>query len=188
MVNAGLRGVERIERRPVTILAVGDREHHDHDRASGIKDDARRRICALRTESPSLVTPGLRAGQCPESKAGHRFDWSRDVPGLKSRARRRYGASVLFSRSRISLPVLKNGTDFCATETCAPVRGLRPVRAGRFFTENAPKPRNSTRSPRASAAAISFEDGVDDVLDVALVEMRVLAVRDALHELGFDHR
>src|SRR5215468_7304891 len=31
------------------------------------------------------------------------------------------------------------------------------------------------------------EDGVDDVFDVALVEMRVLR-RDALHELGFDHR
>src|SRR5882757_9165979 len=31
------------------------------------------------------------------------------------------------------------------------------------------------------------ENGVDDVLDVALVKMRVLR-RDALHELGFDHR
>ncbi len=64
--------------------------------------------------------------------------------------------ALLFSRSRISLPVLKNGTDFCATETCAPVRGLRPVRAGRFFTEKAPKPRSSTRSPRAIAATISL--------------------------------
>src|SRR4029079_18232191 len=64
----------------------------------------------------------------------------------------RYAGAALLSRSRISLPVLKNGTDFCATETCAPVRGLRPVRAGRFFTEKAPKPRNSTRSPRAIAA------------------------------------
>src|SRR5262249_28270376 len=31
------------------------------------------------------------------------------------------------------------------------------------------------------------EDGVDDVLHVALIEVRVLR-RDALHELGFDHR
>src|SRR4029077_10303863 len=31
------------------------------------------------------------------------------------------------------------------------------------------------------------ENGIDDVLDVALVEMRVLR-GDALHELGFDHR
>src|SRR5271166_3147290 len=58
-------------------------------------------------------------------------------------------------RSRISLPVLKNGTHFLSTATCAPVRGLRPVRAGRCLTENAPKPRNSTRSPRDIAATIS---------------------------------
>src|SRR5216684_7780234 len=60
-----------------------------------------------------------------------------------------------FRRSRISLPVLKNGTDFWSTATCAPVLGLRPARARRFLTEKAPKPRNSTRSPRASAATIS---------------------------------
>src|SRR5580704_4243873 len=65
-----------------------------------------------------------------------------------------YGTGRL-SRSRISLPVLKNGTDFWSTETWAPVRGLRPERAGRCFTENAPKPRSSTRSPRAMAAMIS---------------------------------
>src|ERR1700686_992919 len=60
-----------------------------------------------------------------------------------------------FRRSRISLPVLKNGTLFWSTGTCAPVRGLRPARAGRCFTEKAPKPRSSTRSPRAKAATIS---------------------------------
>src|SRR5215467_2902912 len=58
-------------------------------------------------------------------------------------------------RSRISLPVLKNGTHFLSTATWAPVRGLRPVRAGRCLTEKAPKPRNSTRSPRDIAATIS---------------------------------
>ena len=63
--------------------------------------------------------------------------------------------AYLFSRSRISLPALKNGTYFSVTGTLVPVRGLRPTRAGRFFTENAPKPRSSTRSPRDSAAAIS---------------------------------
>ena len=31
----------------------------------------------------------------------------------------------------------------------------RPARAGRCLTENAPKPRSSTRSPRANAATIS---------------------------------
>jgi hypothetical protein len=39
----------------------------------------------------------------------------------------------------------------------APVRGLRPIRAWRCLTENAPKSRNSTRSPRASAAMISLK-------------------------------
>src|ERR1700746_404937 len=58
-------------------------------------------------------------------------------------------------RSRISLPVFKNGTECLSTATCAPVRGLRPVRAGRCLTEKAPKPRNSTRSPRDIAAIIS---------------------------------
>jgi hypothetical protein len=40
----------------------------------------------------------------------------------------RYGGDR-FRRSRISLPVLKNGTSFSVTGTLSPVRGLRPVRA-----------------------------------------------------------
>ena len=84
------------------------------------------------------------------------------------------------------MPVLKNGTDFCSTETWAPVRGLRPVRAGRCLTEKAPKPRNSTRSPLRHGAGDLAEDGVDDVLDVALIEVRVLG-GDTLHKLGLDH-
>src|SRR5277367_2813508 len=55
------------------------------------------------------------------------------------------------SRSRISLPVLKKGTNFSVTGTLSPVRGLRPVRACRCLVENAPNPRSSTRSPRANA-------------------------------------
>src|SRR5690349_10272656 len=113
---------------------------------------------------PGLV-PGIHVFLCRQDVDG------RDTPGhdaeFNSRTSRRrlsrtrggnrdQAGVALFSRSRISLPVLKNGTDFCATETWAPVRGLRPVRAGRFFTEKAPKPRSSTRSPRAMAATISF--------------------------------
>ena len=86
----------------------------------------------------------------------------------------------------MSLPVLKKGTYFSDTVTCSPVRGLRPVRAGRFLTEKAPKPRSSTRSPRASAGDDLLQDGVDDVLDVALEQVRI-ARRDALDELRFDH-
>ena len=54
-----------------------------------------------------------------------------------------------------SLPVLKNGTFLSSTFTASPVRGLRPTRASRALTENAPKPRSSTRSPLASASMIS---------------------------------
>src|SRR5690606_10666536 len=60
-----------------------------------------------------------------------------------------------FRRSRSSLPVLKKGTHFSSTSTVSPVRGLRPLRAGRFFTEKAPKPRSSTRLPSARAFVIS---------------------------------
>src|SRR5262249_5847342 len=70
------------------------------------------------------------------------------------------GRPVWFSRSRNCLPVLKNGMCFSATCTLSPVRGLRPTRASRRFTENAPKPRNSTRSPRARAPEISSKIAV----------------------------
>ena len=76
---------------------------------------------------------------------------------------------------------------FSATETLSPVRGLRPTRASRRLTENAPKPRNSTRSPRASAAAISSKDRGNDDLDVALIKMGV-GVGKPLYELRFRHR
>ena len=53
----------------------------------------------------------------------------------------------------------KTALDWLAAEkhvpVNTPVRGLRPVRAGRCLTEKAPKPRNSTRSPLAMAAVIS---------------------------------
>src|SRR3981189_3333891 len=87
-----------------------------------------------------------------------------------------------FRRSRISLPVLKNGTLFWSTGTCAPVRGLRPARAGRCFTENAPKTRNSHQRRDDL-----IENRVHDVLDIPLIEMRVV-LGDTLNEFGFDHR
>ena len=64
------------------------------------------------------------------------------------------GIRVLSDRDEISIGT--GESYFFSTETCSPVRGLRPVRAGRCLTEKAPKPRNSTRSPRASAAVISL--------------------------------
>jgi hypothetical protein len=68
-------------------------------------------------------------------------------------------------RSRISLPVLKNGASFSVTGTLSPVRGLRPVRQ------------------RVRDLA---ENGVDDGLDVALIEMRI-AGGHALHEFRLNH-
>ena len=50
---------------------------------------------------------------------------------------------------------LRAGMNFSDTETAAPVRGLRPMRAPRCLTEKAPKPRSSTRSPRDSASPTS---------------------------------
>ena len=41
---------------------------------------------------------------------------------------------LLLTRSRISLPALKSGNAFSCTGTIVPVRGLRPVRAGRTLT------------------------------------------------------
>src|SRR5579884_4089641 len=75
-------------------------------------------------------------------------------------ARRARGQAGWLRRSRNCLPVLKNGMCFSATLTLSPVRGLRPMRASRRLTENAPNPRSSTRSPRDSAAAISSKIAV----------------------------
>jgi hypothetical protein len=55
------------------------------------------------------------------------------------------------TRSLRSFPDLKKGTDFASTATAAPLRGLRLTRGSRRLTVKAPKPRSSTRSPRASA-------------------------------------
>jgi hypothetical protein len=44
--------------------------------------------------------------------------------------------------------------NFSATLTLSPVRGLRPWRAPRRFTEKESKPLSSTRSPRYSFVTI----------------------------------
>src|ERR1700722_6978882 len=92
------------------------------------------------------------------------------------------GQVAVLRRSRSCLPVLKNGMCFSLTETLSPVRGLRPTRASRRFTENAPKPRSSPRPPRRNL----IEDRRDDDLDIALIEMGV-APREPLDELRFRH-
>jgi hypothetical protein len=54
----------------------------------------------------------------------------------------------------MSLLGLNASKSFSGTTTVLRLRGFRAVRADRFFAVNIPKPRNSTRSPRASAAVI----------------------------------
>ena len=68
----------------------------------------------------------------------------------------------------------------------APVLGLRPVRASRCFTVKAPKPRNSTRSPRASAKVISSKIVATMVSTSCRAQMRIGGgqLRD---QLGLGH-
>ena len=51
----------------------------------------------------------------------------------------------------------------------SPVLGLRPGRGGLSRTWKLPNPESFTESPRASVADL-FEEGVDDVLGLALVQ------------------
>ena len=57
--------------------------------------------------------------------------------------------------SKHSLLGLKTGTLFSGTSTLTPLFGFRPMRPALSFTENAPKPRSSTRSFLAIAVTIS---------------------------------
>ena len=86
--------------------------------------------------------------------------------------------SVLpFSRSRNSLPVLKNGTRLASTSTAPPVRGLRPVRA------LARLDRKGAEAPQFDAVAVLhgaddfIEDRVDNALNVAVIKMGVACPR-----------
>ena len=82
--------------------------------------------------------------------------------------------AVRLSRSRISLPVLKNGTDFLSTETCAPVRGFLPVRAGRVLDRKSAEPAQLNAVTSGHRCNDFAQNGVDNFLNVTLIEMRVL--------------
>src|SRR6266545_623626 len=158
-----MRLIEGIER-DQDGLPVGDREDDQHDR-EGHQDQRRDELADHERAFPWFVIPGcgharLPPGRPRRKEKGAKLPAQPKIPGWPGHRRLRdqyhAGPDGRLRRSRISLPGLKNGTDFFSTETWAPVRGLRPVRAGRFFTEKAPKPRSSTRSPRAIAATISL--------------------------------
>ena len=61
-------------------------------------------------------------------------------------------------------PALNFGTDVFLILTAAPVRGLRPVRAGRATFSKTPKPVMATRSPGGDRAGDRVEYGVDRVV------------------------
>ena len=77
------------------------------------------------------------------------------------------------SRSRNSLPVLKNGRAFSSTGTGSPVRGLRPRRALRRFTVKDAE----TAQLDAIAANQRVGDPIEyrhhDQLDIGLQQMRI---------------
>src|SRR6516225_279276 len=132
-------------------------EQDDHQREKGQRQRSRRMFGAERVERYRDDLPVGDRKRDNDNGERHkddgRDDFADKAPGRSGSLRQPSPGRL--RRSRISLPVLKNGTHFLSTATCAPVRGLRPVRAGRCLTEKAPKPRNSTRSPRDIAATIS---------------------------------
>ena len=80
---------------------------------------------------------------------------------VRKSSQNRHATSLAFRRRwrpAVPCPRLKNGTCLAGTSTTSPVRGLRPARAGRERTENAPKPRSSTRPPLSSASNHAPED------------------------------
>src|ERR1019366_7941404 len=80
------------------------------------------KLPALAIQLPILGLLTLRdCNSQPGSRVSYRSEISYASEGLR--------------RRRMSLPVLKYGTDLDATETVTPVRGLRPVRAERCLTE-----------------------------------------------------
>ena len=145
----------RTDRATGSPLPVGDGEQHDQDSDGRSTSAFRKRITR------------------------HLFSL------LRAAAFRRYFGGRHVEPLPHFLAGLEDRDDLLEIDTISPVRGLRPVRASRFFTENAPKPRSSTRSPSPGHRDV-IEDGVDDVFDVALVQMRVL-FGELEHQFGFDH-
>ena len=97
------------------------------------------------------------------------------------------GASyALFNRSRISLPVLKNGKDFCVDRHIRASARIAP--GARRAMPDRERPETAQFDPVAARqrGGDLAQHRVDDVLDVAAVEMRVLP-GNVLNELRLDH-
>src|SRR5215211_1963254 len=160
-VAAQIAGFAAIVALPAPVLGLrepgGDAadQHPDHDREED-HGKQRQRPAELRSARRERIE-GERHRAAVGDREQHHDDRDRqEEEGLEelshgSTARgyfaRAFGVASL-RRMRISLPVLNTGITFSDTDTVSPVRGLRPL------IENAPKPRSSTRSPRASASAM----------------------------------
>ena len=66
-----------------------------------------------------------------------------------------------------------------------PVLGLRPVRARRCLVKKTPNPRSSIRSKTRERVGNFAEYRVNDILDVALMQMRI-ARDEPLHQFGLN--
>jgi hypothetical protein len=92
-----------------------------------------------------------------------------------------------FSRLRIFLPVLKYGSAFAGTNTAAPDRGLRPLRAlYRFVEKKCPEASQLYAVSLSERPGDLLKDSIDDLLDISLIEMRVPSP-EAQYQLGLDH-
>src|SRR5262245_8818659 len=100
--------------------------------------------------------------------------------------------SLPSTRSRSSLPTLKNGTRLAATDTKTPLFGFRPWRARRCFTTKLPKPRISIRSPCARASTMeskmalmitseSLRERCGNLLFTSSIKSRLVITSPSLH-------
>ena len=93
---------------------------------------------------------------------------------------------MALSRSRNSLPVLKNGTNFSSTGTGgAGARVAADARRAMLDREGAEAAQLDPIAARQRLDDL-VEDDVDDALDVAMEQMRI-GGGDLLDELGLDH-
>jgi hypothetical protein len=161
----------------------------DHVQARGL--DSKTRYGEQRT----LVVRSQRAREGPHLPGGRRVPFPAERGPLSSLGTAstmglgtttwRAQVGMRFRRLRISLPVLKKGTRFCRTETCASAR-IAPSAGWAVLDRKGPEPAQFDPISPRQRGSNRVQNTVDDVFDVTLVEMRILR-GDALDQCGFDH-
>jgi hypothetical protein len=91
-------------------------------------------------------------------------------------------ALLLLSRSRNSLPVLKNGTHFSSTSTELAGAWIATCPGGTVFDRKRTEPAQFDTVAGSQRIRNLVEDGADDVFDIAEKQMRV-AIGNNLHQL-----